>query len=55
MIPPSGVRRILNNARPPRPRARPTLPPAGTSNSVLHHGVGQSWHGYVERNVWTAC
>ncbi|WP_156718138.1 hypothetical protein [Nocardioides sp. Leaf307] len=32
-------------------------PGDGSSNSVLHSGApdGQTWHGYVEHNVWTAC
>lgn len=32
-------------------------PGDGSSNSILHSGgpTGQTWHGYVEHNVWTAC
>lgn len=29
-------------------------PGDGSSNSVLHTGT-QTWHGYVEHNVWTEC
>lgn len=32
-------------------------PGDGSSNSILHTGGtnGQTWHGYIEHNVWTEC
>lgn len=31
-------------------------PGDGSSNSILHSGSrGETWHGYVEHNVWSEC